>query len=152
MSEWAEVLPDHGIEPFHTASALDVITRHVPGKLHLIGGFKGDEPVGLLPIHERRKLGGRLLTSPPLSLGIGRLGPLVPLALLALAGYLVTVEGGPSASIWILWGLLTLVLSRVGGVSPLDDSPVGPGRRAVAVLTLVLGVACFTPVPIALTG
>jgi len=82
----------------------------------------------------------------------GRLGPLVPLALLALAGYLVTVEGGPSASIWILWGLLTLVLSRVGGVSPLDDSPVGPGRRAVAVLTLVLGVACFTPVPIALTG
>jgi len=77
LSEWAEALPDRGIEPFHTAPAINVISRHVPGKLHLIGGFKGDEPVGLFPIHERRKLGGRLLTSPPLSLGIGRLGPII---------------------------------------------------------------------------
>lgn len=77
LSEWAEILPDRGIEPFHTAAALEVTSRHVPGTIHLLGGFKGDEPVGLLPIHERRKLGGRLLTSPPLNLGIGRLGPVI---------------------------------------------------------------------------
>lgn len=76
-SEWAEALPVRGTEPFHTAAALDTIDQHVSGTVHLLGGFKGDEPVGLFPIHERQKLGARLLTSPPLSLGIGRLGPLV---------------------------------------------------------------------------
>ena len=77
LSEWEEALPNRGIEPFHTAAALEVIDRHISGTLHLIGGFKGDEPVGLFPIHERQKFGGRLLLSPPLNLGIGRLGPVV---------------------------------------------------------------------------
>lgn len=77
LSEWAEALPDHGIEPFHTGAALQVVDRYISGTLHLLGGFKGDEPVGLFPIHEREKFGVRVLTSPPLNLGITRLGPVV---------------------------------------------------------------------------
>jgi hypothetical protein len=34
----------------------------------------------------------------------------------------------------------------------MDETPVDPKRRAVGVLTLVLGVLCFTPIPIAFAG
>ncbi len=77
LSEWGETLPESGIEPFHTPEALRVIDEHTPGELHLFGGFKGQEPVGLFPLHTRSKFGGCLLTSPPLGLGIGRLGPII---------------------------------------------------------------------------
>ncbi len=77
LSEWGDVLPEAGFEVFHTPEALGVIDEHTPGELHLLGGFKGQEPVGLFPLHVRSKLGGRLLTSPPLGVGVGRLGPVV---------------------------------------------------------------------------
>jgi membrane-associated protease RseP (regulator of RpoE activity) len=82
---------------------------------------------------------------------INRVQQVVPLLLFGLAGYLVAFEGGRSASIWVLWGFLTLLFSRAGGAKPLDESPVDRRRQAVAVLTLVLGVLCFTPIPFAFT-
>jgi hypothetical protein len=36
----------------------------------------------------------------------------------------------------------------VQGVTPLDSSPVGRGRWLLGVVTLVLGVLSFTPIPI----
>jgi len=75
VSEWGELLPETGFEPFHTPEALAVVRDHVPGELRLLAGFKGEETIGLFPVHDRSKLGGRLVTSPPLGLGIQRLGP-----------------------------------------------------------------------------
>jgi membrane-associated protease RseP (regulator of RpoE activity) len=77
---------------------------------------------------------------------------LIPLALFGLAGYLVAFENGRSASVWVLWGFLTLIFSRAGGATPLDESPVGRGRQAVAALTLLLGLLCFTPIPFSFTA
>ncbi len=77
LSEWSDILPAKGVEVFHTSEVLDLVDEYTAGELHLLGGFNGDDPVGLLPISEETKLGGRLLTSPPLGLGIGRLGPIV---------------------------------------------------------------------------
>ena len=77
LSDWNDLLPDRGFDVFHTTEALRVIDRHSPGELHLFGGFKGEQPVGLFPIDVRSKLGGDILTSPPPGLGIGRLGPLI---------------------------------------------------------------------------
>jgi membrane-associated protease RseP (regulator of RpoE activity) len=77
---------------------------------------------------------------------------LVPVALFGLAGYLFLFENGRATGIWLLWGVLTLVFGRVGGVTPLDESPVDTKRKALGVLTLVLGVLSFTPIPIVVSA
>ncbi|AXG08666.1 site-2 protease family protein [Haloplanus rubicundus] len=101
-------------------------------------------PVGQLDgAHVTRALVGERLDS---------IQRVIPLALFGLAGYLVVVEGGRGAQIWAFWGVLTLLFSRAGSATPMDETPVGPKRRVVGALTLVLGVLCFTPVPIAFAG
>ncbi|WP_276271198.1 site-2 protease family protein [Haloarcula litorea] len=76
----------------------------------------------------------------------------VPVALFGLAGYLYVFEGGQAAALWAFWGLLTVAFGRVGSPTPLDDSSVGRRRQAVAAVTLLLGLLCFVPVPVALTA
>ena len=76
----------------------------------------------------------------------------LPLVLFGLAAALVVFADGQAVGIWILWGLLTLVFGRAGTATPLDDSPVDWRRKAVGALTLVLGLLCFTPVPIVVTA
>jgi membrane-associated protease RseP (regulator of RpoE activity) len=83
-----------------------------------------------------------------------RMGPLqtaVPALLFGLAGYLLVFEDGRAATLWGFWGLLALVFSRAGSATPLDETPLGPGRRAIGLLTLVLGALCFVPVPIVIS-
>ncbi|MFB6142471.1 MAG: site-2 protease family protein [Halorientalis sp.] len=75
----------------------------------------------------------------------------VPGALFALAGYLLVFEDGRAATIWLLWGFLALVFTRVGAARPIDRSGVGRRRQAVGLATLVLGALCFTPVPLVVT-
>lgn len=82
---------------------------------------------------------------------IDLVGKLVPLALFALAGGLFVFANGQAAFIWILWGVFALLLSRMPGAQPVDQSSVGPGRQAIGVLALVLGLLCFTPIPIVIT-
>jgi len=72
----------------------------------------------------------------------------VPVALFGLAGYLYLFGDGRAAPLWLFWGLFALLLSRAGSATPLDETRLGLGRTAVGVLTLVLGLLCFTPVPI----
>ena len=97
-------------------------------------------PVGQLDgAHVLRALVGDALSS---------IQKLVPLALFGLAGYLYLFEDGRAVGIWLLWGLLALVFGRIQGVNPLDSSPVGRGRWLLGVVTLVLGVLSFTPIPI----
>jgi membrane-associated protease RseP (regulator of RpoE activity) len=83
---------------------------------------------------------------------LGTVQRVVPVALFALAGYLVVFENGQGAQVWGLWGLLALLFSRAGTATPMDETPVDPKRRAVGVVTLLLGVACFAPMPIAFAG
>ncbi|MCQ4332820.1 site-2 protease family protein [Natronomonas sp. F2-12] len=81
-------------------------------------------------------------------------GSLVPAALLSLAAYLLTF-GNVSQNapvLWGFWGLVTMALAYVGPVTPIFDEPLDRRRIAVGVLTLVLGVLCFTPVPIQIVG
>ena len=61
-------------------------------------------------------------------------------AALFLAGVFVSLN-------WLVWWLLTRLVVGLRHPRAVHDAPVGPGRRAVAVLSLLLFVATFVPVP-----
>ncbi len=77
LEEWDDALPSTGIEAFHTAAALSVLDDHTTSDLHLVGGYKGDRPVALLPVFVRSMGPGKLVTSPPPGMGVPRLGPIL---------------------------------------------------------------------------
>jgi membrane-associated protease RseP (regulator of RpoE activity) len=104
--------------------------------------------LNLLPVGQ---LDGAHVTRAMLGDGMERVQTAVPLALFGLAGYLFVFEGGRAAALWGFWGILAAVFSRLGSATPLDETPLGTGRRAVGVLTLLLGLLCFVPVPIVIT-
>jgi membrane-associated protease RseP (regulator of RpoE activity) len=73
----------------------------------------------------------------------------VPAALCGLAGYLYLVDSATNAIVlWAFWGVIAIVLAYAGPATPVRDDPIGSKRKALAVLTFVLGLLCFTPVPI----
>jgi membrane-associated protease RseP (regulator of RpoE activity) len=113
----------------------------------VIGGWVGAFVtfLNLLPVGQ---LDGAHVTRAVVGDRIDRIQMAVPAALLALAGYLVAFEGGRGASLWVIWALLTLVFTRVGSATPVDESQVDRKRQAIAVVTLVLGALCFAPIPI----
>jgi len=59
---------------------------------------------------------------------------------LLLAGVFVSLN-------WFVWWLLTRLVVGLRHPPAVYDEPIGPGRRAVAVLSLLLFVATFVPVP-----
>ncbi|WP_433623734.1 GNAT family N-acetyltransferase [Halomicrococcus sp. NG-SE-24] len=77
LDEWADALPADGFEPFHLPAALSAIDSHAAGDLRLFGGFKGQQPVGLLPLVVRERSLGTAVLSPPPGLAIPRLGPIL---------------------------------------------------------------------------
>lgn len=77
LPAWEEALPETGIEAFHTPEALSVLEEHADSDLHLLGGFKGQRPVALLPLFVKSLPVGRLVTSPPPRMGIPHLGPVM---------------------------------------------------------------------------
>lgn len=74
---WTEALPDTGAEVFHTPEALAVLETHTPGELHRLVAYKGQRPVAMLPAFVQDRRVGRAILSPPPSMGVPRLGPLV---------------------------------------------------------------------------
>jgi len=44
-------------------------------------------------------------------------------------------------------GLLATGLAYAGPATPIQDTPLDSKRVALAILTFVLGILCFTPVP-----
>jgi len=72
----------------------------------------------------------------------------VPAGLFGLSGYLFFARGGRAVFIWFVWGLFALGLAYAGPTTPVRDEPLDRRRVAVGVLTFVLGLACFTPVPL----
>jgi hypothetical protein len=79
FSEWGRLLPNSGFEVFHTPEALAVLDEHATtGDLTLYGGFKGDQVVGLAPLFvEEKSVGARVVASPPPSMHVPHLGPIV---------------------------------------------------------------------------
>jgi membrane-associated protease RseP (regulator of RpoE activity) len=117
----------------------------------VVGGWVGAFVtfLNLLPVGQ---LDGAHVTRALVGDAVDTIERLVPIALFGLAGYLFVFADGQAMGIWLVWGVLTLVFGRVGGVTPLEESPVDTKRRLVALLTLVLGVLSFTPVPIVVGG
>lgn len=77
FSEWEDALPADGYETFHRPEVLRIVDEYTEGDLRLFGGFRGDRPVGLLPVTIQRKALFRVILSPPPSLAIPHLGPVV---------------------------------------------------------------------------
>ncbi|MFB6121520.1 MAG: site-2 protease family protein [Halobacteriaceae archaeon] len=82
-----------------------------------------------------------------------RLAKLVPLAPFAVAAYVYLVTNATdSVGIWVLWGLIATVMVRVGPVTPVAEDALDRKRVALGAVTFVLGVLCFTPVPISISA
>ncbi|WP_435174381.1 lipid II:glycine glycyltransferase FemX [Halorussus sp. AFM4] len=77
LEEWESALPSDGFEAFHLPEALEVLDRHADAELQLFGGFKGQQPIALLPVFVQRRSVGTAVTSPPPSMGVPRLGPIL---------------------------------------------------------------------------
>ena len=77
LSEWESALPSDGFEVFHRPEALEVVDRHTDAEMKLFGGFKGQQPIALLPVFVQQRSVGTAVTSPPPSMGIPRLGPIL---------------------------------------------------------------------------
>ncbi|WP_255193462.1 lipid II:glycine glycyltransferase FemX [Natronobeatus ordinarius] len=60
---------------FHRYDSLEVQADHAGSTLHPLVGYKGEEPVGVLPIFAQRKGPVTLAFSPPYELGVPTLGP-----------------------------------------------------------------------------
>ncbi|MFW5938159.1 MAG: GNAT family N-acetyltransferase [Halanaeroarchaeum sp.] len=75
--EWSDALPETGIEGFHEPEVLSVLDDHTTSDLHLVGGFKGDRAVGLVPLFVRSGRIGTVVSSPPPGMGVPRLGPVM---------------------------------------------------------------------------
>ncbi len=77
FNEWETALPKTGFEVFHTAEALSVLERHSASDLLLLGGYRGEQLVGMMPVFVRRVGGIRIISSPPPAMSVPRLGPIV---------------------------------------------------------------------------
>lgn len=102
--------------------------------------------LNLIPVGQ---LDGGHITRAILGERQARLARLVPVALFALAGYTYLVlDAGQSVSIWVLWGGIAAAVSFAGPADPVDEEPLDRGRVLIGLVTLLLGVLCFTPVPV----
>lgn len=61
--------------PFHRAEALDLQASYADAENYRLVGYKGHEPVGLLPVFERSAFGTSVLLSPAPGLKVPSLGP-----------------------------------------------------------------------------
>lgn len=75
-SEWDEIISrsPHG-SPFHQWAGLELLAFHSNSTLHPLVGYKGNEPIGVLPVFERTKGPFTLVESPPKRSEVYYLGP-----------------------------------------------------------------------------
>ena len=79
-----------------------------------------------------------------------RIALVVPALLFGLAGYLYYFENvaGNAVFLWVFWGVFASVFAFVGAATPVQDESLDLRRKVVGVLTLIVGILCFHPVPI----
>lgn len=75
---WNELVTSspHGT-PFHRHEALDLMDQFSNASVHLLVGYKGEEPAGLFPIFERSVGPLTTILSPPPDLKVPYLGPIL---------------------------------------------------------------------------
>lgn len=76
ITEWDEILPE-GAGVFHRRPVLEVLDEYTKGDPTLYAGFKGDQPVAMLPVFVRRYPLCQVAVSPPPSMGLPHLGPVL---------------------------------------------------------------------------
>ncbi|SFG63616.1 Peptidase family M50 [Halopelagius inordinatus] len=116
----------------------------------IIGGWVGMffTVLNLLPVGQ---LDGGHIVRAMVGEAQERVAAVVPLALFGLAGYLHYVLDysiNESVGLWAFWGLLSTVIAFKGPADPVDESPIGPTRMVLGVVTFALGALCFLLVPI----
>jgi len=77
LEDWRDALPASGYEVFHEPDALSVLADYTSAELQLYGAYKGQQAVGLLPVFVTERAVGRTVLSPPVSLSVPRLGPII---------------------------------------------------------------------------
>jgi len=77
LEEWRDALPASGYEVFHEPAALSVLADYTSAELQLYGAYKGQQAVGLLPVFVTERAVGRTVLSPPVSMSVPRLGPII---------------------------------------------------------------------------
>lgn len=77
LDEYATLLPEAGVDVFHASEALAVLDEYAQGELRLLGGFRGQEAVGLCPVFIREQWSLRFVMSPPPGLSVPSLGPVL---------------------------------------------------------------------------
>jgi membrane-associated protease RseP (regulator of RpoE activity) len=74
---------------------------------------------------------------------------IVPGLLFGLAGYLYYVQDlGTEIGVWLFWGVFTILIARAGSADPVSETSLGVRRKAIGAATLLVGLLCFTPVPV----
>lgn len=116
----------------------------------IIGGWVGMffTVLNLLPVGQ---LDGGHIVRAMVGEAQERVAAVVPLVLFGLAGYLHYGLGNSineSVGLWAFWGLLSTVIAFKGPANPIDESPIGPTRMVLGVVTFALGALCFLLVPI----
>ncbi len=76
------------------------------------------------------------------------IGAAVPAALFGLGAFQLLARSGEVTLVWFLWGTLALGLAYAGPTTPISDEGLDHERFAVGVATFLIGLACFTPVPV----
>jgi len=80
-----------------------------------------------------------------------RISRVIPMCLMVIGLY-GTFMLNQDGEIWILWGLITSFMSAAAHPKPTDDTrSVGAPRIALACVTVVLALLCFTPFPFSLS-
>ncbi|RDI72063.1 site-2 protease family protein [Halopelagius longus] len=116
----------------------------------IIGGWVGMffTVLNLLPVGQ---LDGGHIVRAMVGEAQERIAAFVPLVLFGLAAYLHYVLGNSlseSVGLWAFWGLISAAIAFKGPADPIDDSPIGPARMALGIVTFALGALCFLLVPI----
>ncbi|WP_336000574.1 site-2 protease family protein [Halorientalis halophila] len=76
------------------------------------------------------------------------IGAAVPAGLFGLGAFQWLSRSSDVTLVWFLWGALALGLAYAGPTTPISDEPLDRRRMLLGVATFLLGVACFTPVPV----
>ena len=75
-AEWNSLVDRaHQADAMHQWGALETMAEHTDSTLHPLVGYKGQEPVGIFPVFERRFGPVRTVFSPPPALRVVYLGP-----------------------------------------------------------------------------
>jgi membrane-associated protease RseP (regulator of RpoE activity) len=133
-----------GSQLLYTDTAMRVNPVVVGGWVGMFVTFLNLIPVGQLD-------GGHILRA-MLGKRQETVAALVPVGLFGLGGYLYFLRefALQAVFLWFFWGLIAIGLAYAGPAHPIREESLDSRRMMIGILTFVLGLLCFTPVPLEL--